>query len=77
MAIPRPEHPRPQFVRNTWINLNGEWDFLFDFSNSGEYRELWKSDEFMKGDTKKINVPFCPEGFVKILKLLECMRKSQ
>jgi beta-galactosidase/beta-glucuronidase len=23
-AIPRPEHPRPQFKRDTWINLNGQ-----------------------------------------------------
>ena len=24
-AIPRPEYPRPQFERETWINLNGTW----------------------------------------------------
>ncbi|MBR3178304.1 MAG: beta galactosidase jelly roll domain-containing protein [Clostridia bacterium] len=28
--IPRPEYPRPQFVRDTWQNLNGEWQFSFD-----------------------------------------------
>lgn len=28
---PRPEYPRPQFVRNgIWYNLNGEWDFSFE-----------------------------------------------
>jgi hypothetical protein len=28
--IPRPEYPRPQFVRaDNWINLNGKWDFAF------------------------------------------------
>ena len=28
--IPRPEYPRPQFIRtDNWINLNGEWDFAF------------------------------------------------
>jgi len=21
----RKEHPRPQFVRNSWLNLNGQW----------------------------------------------------
>lgn len=26
-AIPRPEYPRPQFVRDRWLNLNGEWEF--------------------------------------------------
>ena len=25
--IPRQEHPRPDRHRNTWLNLNGEWDF--------------------------------------------------
>ncbi len=25
--IPRPEYPRPQFVRGGWENLNGEWEF--------------------------------------------------
>lgn len=29
-AIPLPEHPRPDFERAAWINLNGEWDFRFD-----------------------------------------------
>ncbi len=28
--IPRPEYPRPQFVRGGWENLNGEWEFSFD-----------------------------------------------
>ena len=29
--IPRPEYPRPQFVReDSWLNLNGEWDFSFE-----------------------------------------------
>ena len=25
-AIPRPEYPRPQFVRDPWLNLNGVWE---------------------------------------------------
>lgn len=28
--IPRPEYPRPDFVRNQWSSLNGEWKFSFD-----------------------------------------------
>ncbi len=62
MNIPRPEHPRPQFVRESWMNLNGEWDFLFDFGNSGQARELWLYDNFSAGEVKKITVPFCPES---------------
>lgn len=30
MNIPRNEYPRPQFVRDEWFNLNGEWEFSFD-----------------------------------------------
>lgn len=50
----REEYPRPQFVRNQWLNLNGEWDFEFDDLNVGQ-KEKW----FLKHDySKKINVPF-------------------
>lgn len=37
-AVPRPEHPRPDFVREPWINLNGRWRFTFDPTNEGEQR---------------------------------------
>jgi beta-galactosidase/beta-glucuronidase len=49
------EYPRPQLVRDRWINLNGKWRFRYD-------------DEMrckMPGDvhdwTHEINVPFAPE----------------
>lgn len=29
-TIPRGEYPRPQFVRDSWMCLNGEWDFSFE-----------------------------------------------
>ncbi len=32
---PRPEYPRPQFVRDEWVNLNGEWEFAFDDRDEG------------------------------------------
>ncbi|HEY5587091.1 MAG TPA: glycoside hydrolase family 2 TIM barrel-domain containing protein [Ruminiclostridium sp.] len=31
--IPRPEHPRPDFERENWLNLNGAWSFTFDDDN--------------------------------------------
>ena len=34
-VIPRPEHPRPDFVRETFYNLNGVWQFAFDDRNEG------------------------------------------
>ena len=58
--IPRPEHPRPHFVREPWCTLNGEWTYAFDFGESGmeEGRAWFKSHGF--ADT--ILVPFCPES---------------
>jgi beta-galactosidase/beta-glucuronidase len=58
MAIPRPEHPRPQLVREAWVNLNGTWSFEFDFGISGLERGLASSQGF----GKEILVPFCPES---------------
>ena len=29
-SIPLPEHPRPDFMRQQWQNLNGVWQFEFD-----------------------------------------------
>ena len=59
MTIPRPEHPRPQFQRTRWLNLNGEWDFALDPGLSGEDRG-WPGDP--SGMDGQINVPFCPES---------------
>lgn len=57
--ILRNEHPNPNFKRNDYINLNGQWDFEFDFGDSGKERNLFDvNSEF----SKKINVPFCPES---------------
>lgn len=60
-GIPRPEHPRPQFERADWLNLNGDaWTYTFDFGQSGcdAGRELYRS----KGFAQRITVPFCPES---------------
>lgn len=57
--IYRTEHPKPQFMRENWLNLNGEWQFEIDSGNSGAERKLFEaSQEF----SQKINVPFCPES---------------
>ena len=56
--IPRPEYPRPQMQRKDWMNLNGEWDFSFDFGNSGMNRKLFEEEKL----DQKITVPFCPES---------------
>lgn len=38
--IPLPEHPRPDFQRPDWVNLNGRWQFSFDAKDEGE-RARW------------------------------------
>ena len=39
-TIPLPEHPRPDFNRSIWKNLNGMWDFRFDPNNIGLIEKL-------------------------------------
>ena len=35
MKRERNESPRPQFRREEWLPLNGEWEFAFDDDNEG------------------------------------------
>ena len=53
--IPRPEHPRPDFMRDTYVSLNGVWQFAFDDNDVG-ICECWyeKCEEF----DMRITVPF-------------------
>jgi beta-galactosidase/beta-glucuronidase len=53
-AVPRPEYPRPQFVRERWLTLNGEWEFAFDDANEG-LQLGWHDGRQLPG---KIIVPF-------------------
>lgn len=39
-AIPLPEHPRPDWERKDWINLNGRWDFRFDTEREYSHKIL-------------------------------------
>ncbi len=57
-TMARWEHPKPQMERMGWQNLNGEWDFAFDFGCSGVERKFYERD----GLDRKIQVPFCPES---------------
>lgn len=55
--IPRAEYPRPGFVRDDWLTLNGTWQFAFDPGDSGLERGLVHSEL-----PERITVPFCPES---------------
>ena len=57
-SIPRAEHPRPDRKRETWLSLNGEWDFEIDNTLAGE-REGFEKRASLAG---RITVPFCPES---------------
>lgn len=57
-VIPRPEHPRPQFYRESWQTLNGVWQFDFDCSDSKKARGWAEKDSL----PLEITVPFCPES---------------
>ncbi len=56
--VPRSEYPRPQFQRNDWQCLNGQWDYQLDQVNSGFQRGLQSKISL----EDKITVPFCPES---------------
>jgi len=55
---PRPEYPRPDFVRSKWLNLNGKWTVHLDKSQSGYDRGCFNATGF----DETILVPFCPES---------------
>jgi hypothetical protein len=53
--VPLPEHPRPDFERAEWLNLNGRWQFAFDSKDEGE-RAKWPGAGLPRG--REILVPF-------------------
>lgn len=53
----RTEYPRPQFQRDSWLNLNGTWKFAFDDKNIGE-KQQWSNEPSFTTD---IQVPFTYE----------------
>jgi len=58
MDIPRPEYPRPTFVREDWTNLNGPWEFEFDDADRGIAERWFENRKF----SRTIVVPFTFES---------------
>lgn len=56
--LPRNEYPRPQLVREQWMNLNGKWEFTVDDALNGKYLGYNEAKRF----DREIIVPFCPES---------------
>ena len=48
-----PEHPRPQLVRDSYLNLNGRWDYAITSADASSAPERWDGE---------ILVPFSPGG---------------
>jgi hypothetical protein len=57
--IPKAEHPRPDFQREEWLNLNGEWEFRFDPQDLG-LDQNWQNPRTQFD--RRITVPFCWES---------------
>ncbi|MCP4645873.1 MAG: beta-galactosidase [bacterium] len=68
-SVPRSQHPRPDFERSDWVNLNGEWQFEIDPGNSGEARGLSTGKKLRDS----IVVPFCPESSLSGVGTLDFM----
>src|SRR5438093_13721078 len=55
VRIPLAAHPRPDFQREEWQNLNGSWQFQFDGQGGGE-AQGWSRSELPA--PRAIVVPF-------------------
>lgn len=51
----RQQYPRPQWVREQWLNLNGTWEFDYDDRDEGEAEQWYERHEY----ARRIEVPFC------------------
>lgn len=54
--VPHPDHPRPDFRREPWVNLNGAWQFDFDAKDEGEAQRWFEPGKHEYG--RQITVPF-------------------
>jgi hypothetical protein len=58
-SLMRPEHPRPDFRRDTFVNLNTRWDFAQDPNDEG-VAESWFSRDDVWSD--EIQLPYAWES---------------
>ncbi|KAI9904941.1 hypothetical protein N3K66_001470 [Trichothecium roseum] len=68
---PWPEYPRPQMVREKWLNLNGQWDYMGgeSLANPADNPDLLPD---FPPNPEHIKVPFPPESYLSgIMRRLE------
>ena len=58
--VPLPEYPRPQLVRQQWLNLNGKWDYMAN--SKGALPMDATVPPAFPASPEKIHVPFPPES---------------
>ena len=66
----RTAYPRPEFRRESWQNLNGDWEFEFDPGCTAKARGILNKDRL----DAEIRVPFCPESKLSGLNHLDFIR---
>ncbi|HRV07560.1 MAG TPA: glycoside hydrolase family 2 TIM barrel-domain containing protein [Acidobacteriota bacterium] len=54
-SLPLPEHPRPDWKREAWLNLNGDWEFRFDPEDVGREQQWFRMETVFP---LTIRVPF-------------------
>jgi beta-galactosidase/beta-glucuronidase len=57
-TLDRP-HPRPQFARDRWTDLDGQWQFAYDDEDVGREARWYQRDDCFP---LLIEVPFAPES---------------
>ena len=66
----RLEYPRPDLVRDEWLSLNGEWEFMRDDARNGRSLKYYEGKHF----DRKILVPYCPQSVLSGIGETEFMR---
>ncbi len=72
MSIPRPEYPRPQFVRQEWQNLNGSWAFAFDDEDCGTVERWYEPSRGRDPFPLTITVPFVYQSQLSGINTRQC-----
>ena len=57
MSFERNEYPRPQFRRDEWLPLNGEWEFELDDENDGEKLTYSHFFNYLADICRELDVP--------------------
>lgn len=53
-GLSKTNYPRPDFLRDKWLDLQGQWEFEFDNENLGEQQRWYDEHAF----NRSINVPY-------------------